>query len=349
MGAMRIIFVGDLSPYSRSTQRCRTLRELGHEVFEVPSYPPTTVPERVKPPRLILRILNKLGWVPDLAAANTRLLARLAETPCDLVWIEKGVSIRPQALQMARQLVPGVRVVSYSEDDMTRRHNYSRRYVACLPHYDCVFTTKSYNTAPEELPALGARRVVFVDKSFDPHTRRPLPVTPAQQAALGGDVGFIGTFERARAEAMLALAQRGVPVRVFGNGWRRWVGRHPLLRVENRPLLGDDFARAIGATRINLCFLRKLNRDLQTDRSVEIPACGGFMLAERTAEHQRLFSEDLEAAYFDVDRPEELFAKVEYYLAHEDIRATVAERGRARCFASDYTHANRLKYMLAQL
>jgi spore maturation protein CgeB len=106
-------------------------------------------------------------------------------------------------------------------------------------------------------------------------------------------------------------------------------------------VIEDDYAAAISATRINLAFLRKSNRDLQTTRSVEIPACGGFMLAERTAEHQELFAEGFEAAYFE--GAEELIAKTNYYLAHEDERARIACAARRRCLRDDYSYAGRLR------
>ena len=166
---------------------------------------------------------------------------------------------------------------------------------------------------------------------------------------MGADVGFIGTFEKDRADKMLYLAKNGIHVRVWGNEWGSYVGKHPNLQVENKPIYDEDYRKAICATRINLCFLRKLNRDLQTDRTMEIPACGAFMLAERTDEHRVLFEEDKEAVYFDINKPEELLEKVKYYLSHEDERKEIALAGRRRCLKSDYSHEAALKEMLSKI
>src|SRR5690606_10053631 len=161
--------------------------------------------------------------------------------------------------------------------------NQSQQFIQALPHYDWFITTKASSVGG--LRALGCRRPVVVGNGFDPGAFRPVAVSARDVERLGGDVGLIGTYEEQRARSVLALARAGLRVRVWGDGWRALRQRHPRLRVERAALGFDDFARACAAFKINLGFLRKLNADQQTTRSVEIPACGGFMLAERTAEH----------------------------------------------------------------
>jgi spore maturation protein CgeB len=109
----------------------------------------------------------------------------------------------------------------------------------------------------------------------------------------------------------------------------------------------DDFIRVICASKINLNFLRKLNRDQHTSRSLEIPACAGFMLAERSDEHLNLFDEGKEAEFFD-SMPE-LLRKIQYYLSHESERLEIAMAGRKRCIKDGYSHQERLKIMLEQI
>jgi spore maturation protein CgeB len=53
--------------------------------------------------------------------------------------------------------------------------------------------------------------------------------------------------------------------------------------------LGGDFRMALGGTKVAGNLVRRANLDGHVIRSFEIPACGAFMLAERTAEHLALF------------------------------------------------------------
>jgi spore maturation protein CgeB len=146
---------------------------------------------------------------------------------------------------------------------------------------------------------------------------------------------------------MVELARNGIQVRVFGPYWGRAPDVHPNLQTTDIFLAGEEYGRAVAATKINLCFLRKENRDLQTTRTMEIPACGAFMLAERTDEHLALFREGIEADFFSSN--EELIRKAKYYLQHDDERVRIAAAGRARCLSSGYDNHSRLGWMIERV
>jgi len=346
---MKILFVGDLRKnIARSFQRYNAMRDLGHDVIGL-SFVSNDSGDSGKIHNLLTRVFHKAGFPLDNTGINQRILDHIKKHQTDLIWVEKGLMVRPSVLRKAKTVHPKLKLLSYTEDDMFASHNQSQYYRKCLPLYDAVITTKSYNCNPEELPALGARKVFFVDKAYDKYRHRPIDLTKHDIKSFGADVGFIGTFEQDRAQKMLYLAQNGIHVRIWGNGWSKWVGKHSGLQVENRPVYGDDYIKTICATRINLSFLRKMNRDLQTDRTMEVPACGAFMLAERTKEHLRLFAEDKEAAYFDVNNPDELLKKVEYFLENDEERLRIAKAGRERCINRGYSHHDRLKQILREI
>ena len=102
--------------------------------------------------------------------------------------------------------------------------------------------------------------------------------------------------------------------------------------IEDRPLWAEEYAKAISSFDICLGFLCKANRDLQTSRTVEIPACQAFLLAERTDE-QRDCSRRPRRRSFSGTK-EELLRKIKYYLAHPEERKRIAAAGRKRCLRS---------------
>ena len=336
-GPLDILYVGPLNAGSTCLQRFEALRRLGHRVMGVDQLPGELASRQRG---LAWRVRRRLLGDHDDSWLNARLLARPSSPAPDVVWVDKGLTVDPATLDALHLRWPSARFVNYSGDDMFNPHNQTVQWRAALPLYDLHATTKSFNVP--ELTGAGARDVLFVDMGYSPAVHRPHVVTPELAGRFGGDVGFVGWPEDARERSMRFLARNGVGVRVWGP-WPRWKGGRNF-RVEGRPLWGDDYAIALSAFRINLGFLRRVNRDRQTTRSIEIPACGGFLLAERTDEHQRLFREDVEAVFFSDDR--ELLEKCRHYLAHEDERARIAEAGRRRCVEADYSYEARLTSIL---
>jgi len=344
---MRIIYVGTLEAYGTCFQRMAALRELGHEVIPVDVCAERSVlPGWLSGP-LASADYRTVNLRIDLQGVNRRV-RRLVHSlgRVDLVWFDKPLSIGPRTLRYLCALLSRPALVAYSPDDQLNRANHSKRYLEGLPYYDVVFTTKQHNLS--EVTALGAQNVRLARVGFDPRTHRPVALGPGQRERFGADVSFVGTYEYERGEILRRLAEEPFDLKVWGNGWKRMRATGRLARViQGRPVYGDDYAKVICASKVNLAFLRKVMRDTITTRSVEIPACGGFMLAERTQEHLRYFEEDKEAAYFGSYA--ELVAKLYYYLERPLAREAICKAARMRCLQGKYSNHDCLAEMLAEV
>ncbi|MFZ0519363.1 MAG: glycosyltransferase, partial [Acidobacteriaceae bacterium] len=79
-------------------------------------------------------------------------------------------------------------------------------------------------------------------------------------------------------------------------------------------------------------------------KSFEIAACGGFLLAERSAGHSERFRENEEAVFFsDI---EECAEKIHRYLNDEPARARIAAAGRRRAVTGGYDNDSQLAKVL---
>jgi spore maturation protein CgeB len=261
----------------------------------------------------------------------------------------------------ARFILPGTLLFTrrfglnfvYMNDDLFNVRNQTFTFAEMVPLMDCILTTKSYNVS--EFAAAGSSCATYIPNAYDPHVHYPAKPSAEETSRYSCDVGFIGTFRPGRADYLERIAhQAEYRLRVWGGGWMkmnrliylpRW--RWAMLRacVVDKELFCDDMGKAIQSIKICLGLLNRGNRDLHTSRSFEIPACGGFMLAERTTEHQTYFEEDKEAVYFNSF--EEMIDKIRFYLQHEQSRARIAEAGYNRCLRSDYRYIDRARETLA--
>lgn len=281
--------------------------------------------------------------LPDSFSVNKQILNKIDKEGYDIIWIDKGLLVNPSTLRLIRKNSPQILIIGYSPDDMSQRHNQSLNFLKSLPLYDYYITTKSYII--EDLKQMGAKEVIFTDNAYEDKFHYPRKLDTNERERLGGDVGFIGVWEEERANSILYLAKNGINVRVWGTGeWSKYKGQFPTLIIEDQALFSEDYSKALSAFKISLCFLRKMNFDLQTTRTMEIPACGGFLLAERTVEHQYLFKEGEEAAFFSTD--EELLQMCIHYLKEDTERVAIAAAGLQRCLTSGYSNKRRIKSII---
>lgn len=285
---------------------------------------------------LLQKIFHKLRYPIDLNSFNRRSIKVFEIFKPNIVLIIKGNDIYPSVLKKIKSLDPNTKLVSWTGDHMLKKHNSSYHFIKSIPLYDIHFTTKS--NAVKGLTLKGAKKVIFLNKAFnkDVHFQ-------SLNKKLFFEVLFIGSYEKPRHEAMKYLADNGIKINIFGNGWDNIKSQKNLI-IHYKSLQGENYREAISTSKINLCFLRKANDDLQTDRTMEIPACKGFMIAERTDEHLNLFKEDSEAVFFDSDT--ELLKKVKYYLNNDDLRHKIAENGYLRAIKSDYSYDKMVRIIL---
>lgn len=337
---MKILSIGAFSKISNtSLHRTWALRKNADDVDVIETDAPKIT--------LWYRICHHLFlWgfpvrLPDGANANAKIRNYVSSKEYDIIWIDKGLTISPETLKFIKEKSPKAKIVSYSPDNMALRHNQSQQFLECIPLYDIHFTTKSYIL--DDMKRLGAIRINFTNKLYESTYHHPMSLTDEERKRLGGDVGFIGAWEKERCDSIIYLAKNGIKVKVFGDGeWQKYKDVPNLTVLPG--VFSSDYSKALQAFKISLCFLRKMNFDQQTSRTMEIPGCGGFMMAERTDEHKALFEEDKEAVFFSSD--EELLEKCRYYLAHEEERIAIAEAGHKRCDKSDYSNEKGIKMML---
>lgn len=341
---MRILSVGKMNGISNTcVHRNWALQSIADHVDVVDTFYPITIWVR------ILHHLFLKGFavkIPDYSNANNKIKSFIDDYKYDCVWIDKGITIYAETLKYIKEKQPTTKIVGYSPDEMSLRHNQSQQYLECVPYYDFIITTKSYCIS--DMIKLGAHNVIFVNNAYEKKFHHIYEMTDDDYLRLGADVGFVGSYEKDRCESILYLAEHGIKVTVWGSGkWLKYKNFSKNLDIRDGGLYSEDYSKSFKAIKISLCFLRKLNFDQQTTRSVEIPACGGFMLAERTDEHLSLFKEDIEAVYFSSN--DELLQKCKYYLEHEDERIAIARAGYRRCLDDDYSNDGMVKRVLDKI
>lgn len=262
---------------------------------------------------------------------------------CDAAIFDNARMIHPATL---RRLAPLCKLIWYSEDDTMNPIHRTRWMNASIPLYNLWVTTKSFNIAPNEVPSLGARQMLFVNNSFCPHAHAPLEINDHDRQFWGSPISFVGTFETQRAADLLALAEAGLNVRVWGNGWQSMIGSHSNLRIENRPVYGDEYRKVVAASLLNCCFLRKGNRDLQTCRSIELPAMAAAMAHEASPEVESLFMPDREAVYFS-DR-KSLVVAARRWLSNPDGLRLMGQAAHQRAWNDGHDHQRRWQFILSQ-
>lgn len=327
---MRVLYLGASAPSSTSRHRAEALRRLGHEVDLLDPYLAASRHLR----GLLGALHYRTGYVMTRPVVEAWLKAELGRLPAhDLCWVDNGELLSLGALRQLK--VQARRLVLFNHDDPSGTRDHARFITlrGAIPAYDLCVVVRAMNV--REFQTLGARDVMRVWMSHDEVAHRPLDARRPVDTQYDNDVVFIGRRMKGedRDLFMLSLVRQGLKPAIWGDNWQSstlWPDLQPYWRGTS--LSGQDYVDAIRGSRLCIGMLSKGNRDQHTTRTMEIPAAGGLLCAERTAEHLELYREGEEAVFWS--SAQECAALCQSLLADPARRASIRHAGQQRLIAN---------------
>lgn len=319
MSRLNILYLGPIT--GTCLDRANALRRLGHQLvhLDLRAMLPKTV--------WVDRITWKLGGHLFSPLLMRKLPKYLDKQQFDIAYVDGGEWVTPNIINLLKKHAR--KVINYNIDDPLggRDGARSKAYKMSLTDYDLCVVMREHNIA--EAKTFGAKEVLHVYRSADEVSHYPRELDDADLQKWGSDVLFLGTWMPERGDFLLELIKRGVPLTIRGPQWHKapeWQMLKPYWK--GGALAGDDYAKAIQCAKVNIGLLSKGNRDLHTTRSLEIPALGGLLCAERTSEHSAMYKEGVEALFWS--NAEECAQMCLYALADEQRRLGIARAGKIR-------------------
>lgn len=290
------------------------------------------------------RAINK--YLRDRRPANQtgfeqKLLQACKESPPDVL-LTTGIA--PLSAPLLEQIgAMGITRINYLTDDPWNPAHRANWFLAALPCYDLVCSPRRILAG--DLSALGCRRVRYVPFGFDETLF--FPPTPTELADAGeipaADVVFAGGADYDRVPYMQALIEAGFDLALYGGYWHRFAATRRIARgMADVATLRVAIARA----KVSLCLVRRSNRDGNCMRTFEVPAVGGCMLLEDTAEHREIFGEDgINVLYFSDQAS--MIGQARRLCGNEALRRQLAGNAHRLMLTGGHTYRDRLVSMLS--
>lgn len=201
-------------------------------------------------------------------------------------------------------------------------------------------------TRPSD-PFTGSGRAGF----FDPTIAHPDPVKGCYiSKTYSCDVSFIGTWDQDREWWLTELITRmpKLNLAIWGNRWTENLPpTSPLHKhLQGKAIYTTEMLKAFSCCKITLNFIRQQNMTSHNMRTFEALASNVFMLTQRTTEQTTApFIEGENIECFAT--PNELMKKIAFYLDHDTIRKSIANKGQQ--LAQQFTLRKQLQTLMQDI
>ena len=232
----------------------------------------------------------------------------------------------------------GCRTANFSTDDPWNRSRRNKWFLKSLPEYNVIFTPRIHTAV--DFHSLGCADVIRTMFAYSPEVHIKKKSNMFKEIAC--DVAIIGGADRDRVPFARALVQAGYRVGLWGNYWNRNLG---LGRYAHGVVPIEKVVSIVSTVPVNVCLVRRANRDSHCMRSFEIPVAPGSMVIERTDDHEELFeSQFYESIAFS--SPKELVSAVGWMRKNKVRREAIKEEFSRRLLSGEHTYRDRLQQMM---
>jgi hypothetical protein len=289
------------------------------------------------------RYANRILWKHFSSSLNNLLIKTIHSYKPDLLLVLKGIFIKPRTLKKIKD-TSGTILFNFNPDNpfnTCSRGSSNGWIIKSIPIYDVYLTWGKLLL--DQIRMAGAKRVEYLPFASDTEYHYPVDLIAKDKEEYCTDVAFVGNWEQERENWLSKLEDFNMTI--WGTDYWKTRCKNKFLQKcwQGRPAYGEEMAKVCMSSKINLNILRVQNKGAHNMRTFEIPACGGFMLHERSDEVLELFEEGKDVACFST--PQELKEKINYYLNHEEERMQMAEAGHKKT-AIRYTYLCRAKRIL---
>lgn len=334
---MKVLYIGQYSQGSTSSMRGEYLKEITKANNFI-------VIDTSIPIMATNKLFRSFGWRykagPLISNINNYIKNETGRSKnFDLIWIDKGLFIKPTIIN---RLKKNTKLLIHYTPDTAFTSNKSPYFNEAVPLYDFCITTKTFEK--DFYRDAGAREVLVCTQGFDPKYHKAYNSFSQKK-----DVVFVGFNEEFREEAVASLIENGIPVKLGGAKWEKFIKKYSnrnTLRFYGSGLFGEDYSKLISGSLIGLGLVSKKFPEKHTTRTFEIPACGTALAAERNDEICKFFSEDEVLFFSDI---KELTEKIHYHINHLDFLMQITDKAAYKVRTNGYDYPTILKGILEQV
>jgi len=291
-----------------------------------------------------IELFDYMGELQALGKAgmNQKLLARVkAWQPSIAMFSLYEDQFEPLVVEDLRHYT---KTLCFFHDD-TWRVEYSRYWAK---HFDFFTTPDFYGEM--KYCEIGLQNAIYFPFGCNEHIFKKMHVPKKF------DVSFVGGWHPYREWLIKRLEKNGVNVEVKGYHWPNGeIDQDVMVRMFNESRINLNLSNsATWDARYLMSSPRGLVNRLRSKKNIEqmkarifeVNGCGSFQLS--------YYVEGLERCY-DINReigvytdPDDLVEKVQFYLAHEELRESIATSGLARTL-TDHTFAKRFEQVFKRI